>query len=58
MLRTNSKKAMENIRKEIVDSYEAAEEYFTFEGREQKKRVPGNMPGYPESFQLGKVGRK
>lgn len=36
MLRTNSKKAMENIRKEIVDSYEAANEYYTFESREAK----------------------
>ena len=37
MLRTNSKKAMENIKKEIMDSYEAASEYYTFEGRESKR---------------------
>lgn len=36
MLRTNSRKAMENIRKEIMDSYEAANEYYTYEGREAK----------------------
>ena len=36
MLRTNSRKAMENIRKAIMDSYEAANEYYTFEGREAK----------------------
>ena len=36
MLRTNSRKALENIRKEIMDSYEAANEYYTFEGREAK----------------------
>ncbi len=40
MLRTNSKKAMENIRKEIRDAYEAAEEYFVYDGKEMKTDFP------------------
>ena len=55
MLRTNSKKAMENIRKEIVDSYEAAEEYFTFEGREQKKEFPEICRDILKAFNLEKL---
>lgn len=37
MLKTNSKKAIENIKKEIMDAYEGAEEYYTYDGKELKK---------------------
>ena len=51
MLRTNSKKAMENIRKEIVNSYEAANEYYTFAGRASKSEMFMDwMQGLPTAF--------
>lgn len=36
MRRTNSKETMEAIKKEIMESYEAAEEYYTYDGEEAK----------------------
>lgn len=36
MLRTNSKEVMNRIKKVIMDSYEAAEEYYTFDGGTMK----------------------
>ena len=36
MLKTNSKEVMNRIKKIIMDSYEAAEEYYTFEGATMK----------------------
>lgn len=36
MLRTNSKEVMNRIKKIIMDSYEAAEEYYTFDGGAMK----------------------
>lgn len=36
MRRTNSKEAMEAIKKAIIESYEAAEEYYTYDGKEAK----------------------
>lgn len=55
MLRTNSKKAIENIKKELVESYKAAEEYFTFEGREAKKEFPDICRDVLEAFNLEKL---
>lgn len=36
MLKTNSKEVMNRIKKIIMDSYEAAEEYYTFDGGTMK----------------------
>lgn len=36
MRRTNSKEAMEAIKKAIIESYEAAEEYYTYDSMEAK----------------------
>lgn len=36
MRRTNSKEAMEAIKNAIMESYEAAEEYYTYDGKEAK----------------------
>ena len=36
MLKTNSKEVMNRIKKVIMDSYEAAEEYYTFDGSTMK----------------------
>lgn len=36
MKRTNSKEAMEAIKNAIIESYEAAEEYYTCDGKEAK----------------------
>lgn len=36
MRRTNSKEAMEAIKKAIIESYEAAEEYYTYDNKEAK----------------------
>lgn len=55
MLRTNSKKAMENIRKEITDSYEAANEYYTFEGREAKTNFNDICSDILEAFRIEKL---
>lgn len=55
MLRTNSKKAIEHIKKEIVESYEAAEEYFSFEGRETKKEFPDICRDILGAFNLEKL---
>ena len=55
MLRTNSKKAMENIRKEIVDSYEAANEHYTFEGREAKTDFNEICADILEAFRIEKL---
>ena len=55
MLRTNSKKAMENIREEIRDSYEAAEEYFSFEGREMKTEFSDICKDILEAFKIEKL---
>lgn len=55
MLRTNSKKAMENIRKEIVDSYEAANEYYTFESREAKTDFNEICADILEAFRIEKL---
>lgn len=55
MLRTNSKKAMENIRKEIADSYEAANEYYTFEGREAKTNFNDICSDILEAFRIEKL---
>lgn len=57
MLRTNSKKAIENIKKEIIDSYEAASEYFTFEGREAKTEFNEICDDIIEAFRVGKLDR-
>jgi hypothetical protein len=55
MLRTNSKKAMENIKKEIMDSYEAASEYYTFEGREAKTDFNEICADILEAFRIEKL---
>lgn len=55
MLRTNSRKAMENIRKEIVNSYEAANEYYTFEGREAKTDFNEICADILEAFRIEKL---
>ena len=55
MLRTNSRKAMENIRKEIVDSYESANEYYTFEGREAKTDFNEICADILEAFRVEKL---
>lgn len=55
MLRTNSKKAMENIRKEIVNSYEAANEYYTFEGGEAKTDFNEICADILEAFRIEKL---
>ncbi|WP_368283198.1 hypothetical protein [Dorea longicatena] len=55
MLRTNSKKAMENIRKEIIDSYEAANEYYTYEGREAKTDFNEICADILEAFRIEKL---
>ena len=55
MLRTNSKKAMENIRKEIMDSYEAANEYYTYEGREAKTDFNEICADILEAFRIEKL---
>lgn len=55
MLRTNSKKAMENIRKEIMDSYEDANEYYTFEGREAKTDFNEICADILEAFRIEKL---
>lgn len=55
MLRTNSKKAMENIRKEIRNSYEAAEEYFTYDGGEMKTEFPDICKDIIEAFKAEKL---
>ena len=55
MLRTNSKKAMENIKKEIMDSYEAASEYYTFEGRETKTDFNEICADILEAFRIEKL---
>ena len=34
MLKTNSKEVMNRIKKLIMESYESAEEYYTFEGKQ------------------------
>lgn len=36
MRRTNSKETMEAIKNAIIESYEAAEEYYTYSGKEAK----------------------
>ena len=36
MRRTNSKETMEAIKNEIIESYEAAEEYYTYDGKKAK----------------------
>lgn len=55
MLRTNSKKAMENIKKEIMDSYEAANEYYTYEGREAKTDFNEICADILEAFRIEKL---
>ena len=40
MLKTNSKEVMNKIKKVIMDSYEAAEEYYTFDGGVQ---IPAHL---------------
>ena len=55
MLRANSKKAMENIKKEIMDSYEAASEYYTFEGRETKTDFNEICADILEAFRIEKL---
>lgn len=55
MLRTNSRKAMENIRKEIMDNYEAANEYYTFEGREAKTDFNEICADILEAFRVEKL---
>lgn len=55
MLKTNSKKAMENIKKEIMDSYETAAEYFTFEGREAKTNFNEICADILEAFRVEKL---
>lgn len=55
MLRTNSKKAMENIKKEIMDSYEGANEYYTFEGREAKTDFNEICADILEAFRIEKL---
>lgn len=55
MLKTNSKKAMENIRKEIADSYTAANEYFAFEGREAKRSFNEICADILEAFRIEKL---
>lgn len=55
MLRTNSRKAMENIRKEIMDSYEDANEYYTFEGREAKTDFNEICADILEAFRIEKL---
>lgn len=37
MLKTNSKEVMNRIKNLILESYESAEEYYTFEGRQAQK---------------------
>lgn len=58
MLRTNSKKAMENIKKEIMDSYEAANEYYTFEGREAKTDFNDICADILEAFRIEKLEKR
>lgn len=36
MRRTNSKETMEAIKNTIIEGYEAAEEYYTYDGKEAK----------------------
>lgn len=55
MLRTNSKKAMENIKKEITDSYEAANEYYTYEGREAKTDFNEICADILEAFRIERL---
>lgn len=55
MLRTNSKKATENIKKEIMDSYEDANEYYTFEGREAKTAFNEICADILEAFRIKKL---
>lgn len=55
MLRTNSRKAIENIRKEIMDNYEAANEYYTFEGREAKTDFNEICADILETFRVEKL---
>ena len=46
---------MENIRKEITDSYEAANEYYTFEGREAKANFNDICSDILEAFRIEKL---
>lgn len=46
MLKTNSKEVMNRIKKIIMDSYEAAEEYYTYEGATMKNRIQRNLQRY------------
>ena len=55
MLRTNSKKAMGNIRKEIRNSYEAAEEYFTYDDGKMKTEFPDICKDILETFKAEKL---
>ena len=55
MLRTNSRKAIENIRKEIVNSYEEANEYYTFEDREAKTDFNEICADILEAFRIEKL---
>lgn len=55
MLKTNCKKAMENIKKEIIDAYESAEEYYIFNGREAKKEYNDICKDIMNAFYIEKV---
>lgn len=55
MLRTNCKKAMYNIKKEIIDAYESAEEYYTFNGREANKEYNDICKDIMNAFYIEKV---
>ena len=55
MLKTNCKKAMENIKKEIIDAYESAEEYYTFNGRGAKKEYKDICKDIMNAFYIEKV---
>lgn len=39
MKKLNCKEVNEALKKEIMDSYESAEEYYTYDGAEMKKNI-------------------
>ena len=55
MRRTNSKEAMEAIKKAIIESYEAAEEYYTDNGKEAKTEYNNICKDILTAFENEKV---
>ena len=55
MLKTNSKKVNEKIKNLIIDSYQDAEEYYSYEGREVATDYEGICADILNAFEIEKV---